>query len=51
MPQGNTKEKQLDWTAKHTLSKQDVSKMILAKIERAKLLQRANANRNFKEVA
>jgi len=51
MPQGNTKIKQTDWTAKHTLTEQDLRQLVLEKIERAKLLQKVNANRNRKEVA
>ena len=51
MPSGNTKDKQIDWTAKHTLTEQDVRKLVLEKIERAKLLQKANANRRLSEFA
>jgi hypothetical protein len=51
MPQGNTKEKQLNWTLRHTLTDRDMRQLIQEKFERAKVLQQANANRNFKEVA
>ena len=39
------KEKK-DWVAEHTLTKQDLRKLILEKIERAKLLHRVEENRN-----
>jgi hypothetical protein len=51
MPQGNTKIKQTDWTAKHTLTEQDLRQLVLEKIERAKLLQKANENRELNEFA
>lgn len=34
-----------DWVAEHTLTAQDLRKLILEKIERARLLQLAEANR------
>ena len=40
-----------DWIAKHTLTEQDVRKLILEKIERARLLQKANENRELNEFA
>jgi hypothetical protein len=36
---------QKNWTAKHTLTKQDFRQLILEKIERARLLQLAERNR------
>ena len=44
-------QKEVDWTAKHTLTEQDFRKLILAKFERAKVLQKANENRKLKELA
>lgn len=51
MPSGNTKDKQLDWTAKHTLTERDMRQLILDKVKRAELLQKANANRRLSEFA
>ena len=51
MPQGNTKDKQIDWTVKHTLTERDVKQLILNKVKRAELLQKANANRKLSEFA
>jgi hypothetical protein len=42
---------QKDWIAQHTLSEQDLRKLILEKMERAKLLQKANKNRELNEFA
>jgi len=44
-------QKESDWVAMHTLSEQDVRKLILEKMERAKLLQKANENRRLQEFA
>ena len=44
-------QKEEDWTAKHTLTEQDVRKLVLEKIERAKLLQKAVKNRKLEELA
>ena len=51
MPSGNTKDKQLDWTEKHTLTERDMRQLILNKVKRAELLQKANANRRLSEFA
>ena len=40
-----------NWTEKHTLSEQEFRQLILEKIERARLLQLANENRELDEVA
>jgi len=40
-----------DWVEKHTLSEQEFRQLILEKMERAKLLQLANENRELKEFA
>jgi hypothetical protein len=40
-----------DWVEKHTLTEQDFRQLILEKMERAKLLQKANKNRELNEVA
>ena len=40
-----------NWIAKHTLTEQDMRKLILEKLERAKLLQLANKNRELHELA
>jgi hypothetical protein len=50
MPQGDT-NRQIDWTAKHTLTEQDFRKLILEKVERAKLLQKEDEIRRLKEFA
>jgi hypothetical protein len=43
-------EKQ-DWVAKHTLTAQDLRKLILEKLERARLQRLAEENRKLKEFA
>jgi hypothetical protein len=50
MPEGDTK-RQIDWTAKHTLNEQEFRQLILEKVERAKLLQKADEIRRLKEFA
>jgi len=40
-----------DWVAKHTLSEQELRQLILEKMERARLLQKANENRKLNEFA
>ena len=40
-----------DWVARHTLTEEDVRKLILDKIERAKVLQLAVKNRKLEELA
>ena len=40
-----------DWVEKHTLSEQEFRQLILEKMERAKLLQLANENRELEEFA
>jgi hypothetical protein len=40
-----------DWVAEHTLSEQDLRKLILEKMERAKQLQSVEQNRKLKEFA
>jgi hypothetical protein len=40
-----------NWTEKHTLSEQEFRQLILEKMERARLLQTANENREFNELA
>ena len=42
---------QKDWVAEHTLSEQDLRQLILDKMERAKLLQKENKNRELDEFA
>ena len=44
-------QQEKDWTEKHTLTEQDFRKLILEKMERAKLLQKANENRKLEEWA
>jgi hypothetical protein len=40
-----------DWIAEHTLSEQDLRKLILEKMERARLLHRVEENRKLSEFA
>jgi hypothetical protein len=40
-----------NWVAQHTLSEQDLRKLILEKMERAKLLQKVVENRKLSEFA
>ena len=40
-----------NWTEKHTLTEQEFRQLILEKMERARLLQLANENRELDEVA
>jgi hypothetical protein len=40
-----------NWTEKHTLTEQEFRQLILEKMERARLLQLANKNRELNEVA
>jgi hypothetical protein len=42
-------QKEIDWVAKNTLSEQDLRKLILEKIERARLLQLVEENRRLSE--
>jgi hypothetical protein len=44
-------QKEVDWVAQHTLSKQDFRKLILEKMERARLQQLAEQNRILSEYA
>jgi hypothetical protein len=41
----------VDWVAKNTLTEQDLRKLILEKLERARLQQLAVRNRNIYDVA
>ena len=41
----------LDWVEQHTLTEQDLRQLILEKMERARLLQKANENRELNEFA
>jgi hypothetical protein len=42
-------KQQVDWVAENTLSKEDLNKIILEKMERARLQQLAEQNRNRTE--
>ena len=44
-------QKELDWMSKHTLTEQDLRQLILEKMERAKLLQQVEENRELAEFA
>ena len=50
MPEGSTNT-QTDWIVKHTLTEREFRKLILEKVERAKLLQKADEIRRLKEFA
>jgi len=41
----------LDWVEQHTLTERDLRQLILEKMERARLLQKANENRELNEFA
>jgi hypothetical protein len=42
----DSKASDKDWIAEHTLTEQDLRKLILEKMERARLLQSVKENRN-----
>jgi len=45
------RDQKKDWVVKHTLSEQDFRKLILEKMERARLQQLAEKNRKLSEFA
>jgi hypothetical protein len=44
-------QRQKDWTAEYTLTEQDFRQLILEKMERTKLLQKVDENRELDEIA